>query len=33
MRWTDDIKIKHNWQLVAQNREEWKNLEEAYAQQ
>lgn len=33
-RWTDDIKrITTNWIGTAQNREEWKTLEEAYVQQ
>ena len=33
-RWTDDLKrICTNWMQTAQNRKEWKRLEEAYVQQ
>lgn len=33
-RWTDDLKkISTNWIEAAQNRQEWKHLEEAYVQQ
>ena len=33
-RWNDDLKrIAGNWIMTAQNRETWRNLEEAYVQQ